>query len=269
MLGRRPVRACGGLCLRPIFAVVTIAALRRRGRPAWTVRVVRAQGLAAPGVDLPALDAPISTAVPRRGRALRGVERITVGAIGIPSISSGISPRRAARARASCALRQLLRSAVSVSSAGRSVSEPFSSVGAFLVGIAGVLLVGLIRAAGRHTTQDLLLLAGFLTGPFVAHARWRRHARCGGRCNSPAVRRAARGRRAPLRAHRRQRRVAIGGRARLRHPARAGLVSTRLPARTRRRVSARAPRVPLAVAGLAGTPAAPRSRSPHGSSSRA
>src|SRR5262245_3301857 len=41
-------------------------------------------------------------------------------------------------------------------------------VGVFLVGLAGALAVGLVYAARRRSTDDLLLLAGFLTGPVVA-----------------------------------------------------------------------------------------------------
>jgi len=41
-------------------------------------------------------------------------------------------------------------------------------VGVFLVGLAGALAVGLVYAARRRSTDDLLLLAGFLTGPVIA-----------------------------------------------------------------------------------------------------
>ena len=41
-------------------------------------------------------------------------------------------------------------------------------VGMFLVALAGALIIGVIYALRRRSTDDLLLLAGLLTGPFVA-----------------------------------------------------------------------------------------------------
>ncbi len=41
-------------------------------------------------------------------------------------------------------------------------------VGVFLVGLAGALVVGLVLAVRRRSPEDLLLLAGLLTGPLVA-----------------------------------------------------------------------------------------------------
>jgi 4-amino-4-deoxy-L-arabinose transferase-like glycosyltransferase len=149
----------------PIFAVVTIAALWRCGDPpgryAWF-----AAGLAAPAL----ICLPWMLRFPLPFRDVVAHYAVLDGA---PSTQSGFV--------------DLVRDFVT-SSRLRELPELYASffdpqflfisgplrfratqlVGVFLVGVAGVLLVGLIRAARRHTTPELLLLAGFLTGPFVA-----------------------------------------------------------------------------------------------------
>ena len=149
----------------PFFAVVTIAALWRRGHPlgryAWF-----AAGLAAPALiclpwmlrfPLPFRDVVAHYAV------LNGSASEQSGFVDL--IRDFIT---SSRVRELPALYASFFDPQFLFISGPLRFRAVQLVGAFLVGIAGVLLVGLIRAAGRRTTQDLLLLAGFVTGPFVA-----------------------------------------------------------------------------------------------------
>jgi 4-amino-4-deoxy-L-arabinose transferase-like glycosyltransferase len=149
----------------PIFAVVTIAALWRRGdslgRYAWFTG---------------GLVAPVLVCLPwmlRFQLPFRDVVAHYAVLNGSPSEQSGFFDlvrdfATSNRVRELPALYASFFDPQFLFISGPLRFRAIQLVGAFLVGIAGVLLVGLIRAAGRHTTQDLLLLAGFLTGPFVA-----------------------------------------------------------------------------------------------------
>jgi 4-amino-4-deoxy-L-arabinose transferase-like glycosyltransferase len=149
----------------PIFAVVTIAALWRCGDPpgryAWF-----AAGLAAPAL----ICLPWMLRFPLPFRDVVAHYAVLDGA---PSTQSGFVDLvrdfvTSSRLRELPALYASFFDPQFLFISGPLRFRATQLVGAFLVGIAGVLLVGLMRAAGRHTTQDLLLLAGFLTGPFVA-----------------------------------------------------------------------------------------------------
>ena len=149
----------------PIFVVVTIAALWRCGDPpgryAWF-----AAGLAAPAL----ICLPWMLRFPLPFRDVVAHYAVLDGA---PATQSGFVDLvrdfvTSSRLRELPALYASFFDPQFLFISGPLRYRATQLVGAFLVGIAGVLLVGLMRAAGRHTTQDLLLLAGFLTGPFVA-----------------------------------------------------------------------------------------------------
>jgi len=149
----------------PIFAVVTIAALWRRGDP-----------LGRYGWFIGGLVAPVVVCLPwmlRFQLPFRDVVAHYAVLNGSPSEQSGFVDlvrdfMTSSRVRELPALYASFFDPQFLFISGPLRFRAIQLVGAFLVGIAGVLLVGLIRAAWRHTTQDLLLLAGFLTGPFVA-----------------------------------------------------------------------------------------------------
>jgi 4-amino-4-deoxy-L-arabinose transferase-like glycosyltransferase len=149
----------------PIFAVVTIAALWRRGDPlgryAWF-----AAGLAAPAL----ICLPWMLRFPLPFRDVVAHYAVLNGS---PSEQSGFVDlvrdfMMSSRVRELPALYASFFDPRFLFISGPLRFRATQLVGVFLVGIAGVLLVGLIRSARRHTTQDLLLLAGLLTGPFVA-----------------------------------------------------------------------------------------------------
>jgi hypothetical protein len=149
----------------PIFAVVTIAALWRCGDPparyAWF-----AAGLAAPAL----ICLPWMLRFPLPFRDVVAHYAVLDGA---PSTQSGFVDLvrhfvMSSRLRELPALYASFFDPQFLFINGPLRFRATQLVGVFLVGIAGLLLAGLIRAARRHTTPDLLLLAGFLTGPFVA-----------------------------------------------------------------------------------------------------